>query len=119
MLIELRDSKKAKFHHLSSSKGKIIWEVISDDEKKAGLGLMAVNDPAERTFGSLTCQLQKYGRISLTSAAAMDQEKRNNYFTRNIDSSTGSIEGNYHKLSKEFQDELISISINDAANGAK
>ena len=61
MLDELRDPKKATSDYLSSTRGKFSWGKTTEDEHYACLRKMVMNNPAESTFASLTCQLQCFG----------------------------------------------------------
>ena len=54
LLVELRDKRKATVEYLSSKNGKSSWHNTSIDEHKAGLQKIAVNDPAESSFGGTT-----------------------------------------------------------------
>ena len=84
LLCELRDPKKATSEHLSSIGGHFSWDETTEEEKKNGLKIQAVNDPAESSFGGLTEELSKYGRIKLTYAGGVDQVRRNGDMFRAI-----------------------------------
>ena len=77
MLQELRDETKATSDYLSSIQCKSSWGKTSMQSDKAGLRNIAVNDPAESSFGGATRQLQHFGRVGLTNAGGVDQVKRN------------------------------------------
>ena len=77
ILQELRDETKATSYYLSSIQGKSSWGKTSVQSHQAGLRKIAVNDPAESSFGGTTRQLQCFGRIGLTNAGGVDQVKRN------------------------------------------
>ena len=70
ILAEIRDENKATTKYLSSSDTSFSWDNVSHEEHHALLGLDATNDPAERSFGAATNQLQTYGKVALTSAGA-------------------------------------------------
>ena len=57
LLKEIRDPKKATSDHLSIIGGKFSWEMTSKETHTDGLGKIAVNDPAESSFGATTRQL--------------------------------------------------------------
>ena len=57
ILNELRNPTKATAEHLSSMGGKFSWGDISNSIHLGGLGAMAVNDPAESSFGGTTRQI--------------------------------------------------------------
>jgi hypothetical protein len=82
ILCELRDEKKATATHLNSVNGKNCWDNVSKIHKVYGVGKMAVNDPAESSFGGVTAQLRSFGRINLTSAGGVHQCKRDGLFYR-------------------------------------
>ena len=81
ILNELRNSTKATAEYLSSMGGKFSCGDISNIIHLGGLGAMAVNDPAESSFGGTTRQIQNFGRIGLTNAGGVDQVTRNGEFS--------------------------------------
>ena len=84
LIDEFRDIRKATRNHLSCVRGIYSWNHISDEEKKAGLGLYANNDVSESAFGGLTEALIKSSMISLAHAGAMSQTRRNGDFSRTL-----------------------------------
>lgn len=84
MLEELRHPHKVTSKYLSSIDGVCSWKHTSHDVHISLLGKWAVNDPAERSFGAGTRELQVYGRIDLSSAFAMGQAKINGDFGRKL-----------------------------------
>ena len=77
LLKEIRDPRKATSYHLSSIDGKFSWGKTTSDEHTDGFGKIAVNDPAESSFGATTRELQCFGRISLGNAGGVSQVKLN------------------------------------------
>ena len=71
ILTELHDEKKATNKYLSSSGSEYSWDFCSEERKKALLGTTATNDQAESTLGGCTSQVQRFGRIALSSAVAV------------------------------------------------
>ena len=51
---EKSEIQKASSDYLSKMDGKFSWKNTSDGDHKAGLGKIAVNDPAESCFGATT-----------------------------------------------------------------
>ena len=58
---ELHDPRKATSDYLLSVEGQFSWGQTTDDEHAACIGKMAINDPEESPFASLTCELQSFG----------------------------------------------------------
>ena len=56
--------------------------MASDELKKSLFGLMALNDLVESASGGLTVQLEVFGSICLTNAAAVSNKQRNGYLER-------------------------------------
>ena len=54
LLKELRDPKKATSDYLTRTEEKFSWGETSQNIHKDGLGMIAVNDPAESSFGATT-----------------------------------------------------------------
>ena len=105
--------------------GKFSWNDTTNDDHLGGLGVMAVNDVAESSFGGTTRQIQSFGRIGLTNAGGIDQVKRNKDFSRGFDNKVkklnkkGNIEatnGIFHKLSEEMKVSLLTMAKKDASS---
>jgi hypothetical protein len=54
----------------------------------AGMEKMALNNPAERSFGAMTCELQRYGRVGLTNVGGVRQVTINGDLSRGFNSSS-------------------------------
>ena len=80
ILKELCGPCKATSDDLSSVEGKFSWGQTTDDEHATCIGKMAMNDPAESPFASLTRQLQSFGRVLGIHASAVGQAKINGDF---------------------------------------
>ena len=83
IVAEIRDPKKATSRHLTSAEGTLSWGKISDEEHEALKGKMAVNDPAESTFGATTREISTFGRIGFGEASGVATARRNKDFMRN------------------------------------
>ena len=69
---------------------------------------MAVNDISEISFGTMTGQLQYYGKIGLTNDENVSQLRVNRKLLRGFDTvcknkNTKQVEGIFHELSKEMR----------------
>ena len=89
LLVELRDERKATVEYLFSGDGKCCWQNTSVNIHKAGLRKIAVDDPAESSFGGTTRQLQYYDPIRLTNVGGVDQVKRKRDLLRGFEKSKG------------------------------
>jgi hypothetical protein len=112
MLTELRDPKKATSDYLTSADGKFSWGYTTQEEHHACIGKMATNDPAESPFAQLTRQLQNFGRVLGIHASAVGHARMNGDFKRDINNPT--VDGAYHKLSKEMRESLILFALSAA-----
>ena len=83
-LEEMWDPNKASSSHFNSQDEKFSWKNITDEKKKHGMNIMAVNDPAESMFGGLTEQIGSYGRIKLQNAEGISEIQRKRDFSRRI-----------------------------------
>ena len=88
ILSELRNPSKATSNHLSSVNGKFSFSNTSCNNHLEGMGKMAVNDPAESSFGGTTRQIQYFGRIGITNAGGVDQVRRNGDLSRGFGKKT-------------------------------
>ena len=78
---------------------------------------MAVNDPAERCFGSMPGQLQCFGRIGLSHAGYIGQVCIHGFLSRGFDNNSKdkSVQmGILHKLTNKMRLFLIKSSLEDA-----
>ncbi|KAL7520122.1 hypothetical protein ACHAWF_000264 [Thalassiosira exigua] len=80
---ELEDENKATYKYLSISGGEFSYDHCPDSVKQDMLGKIATNDLAD-FFAGVTAQLQSFGRITMGSAAAISDAKRNQFFYRPI-----------------------------------
>lgn len=76
---ELRDASKATFKYLSVSGSEYSWNGCGEARKKALLGKKATSDEAESALGGTTSNIQRYGRINISSAGAISDAKRNGF----------------------------------------
>jgi hypothetical protein len=81
-LVEFRDERKATSKHLSSIGGEYSMEMISENDRKAGLGKEASNSISESVHAAATQSLKTYGTIRLDHAAAEGIARFNKYFHR-------------------------------------
>ena len=75
---------------------------------------MAVNDSAERLFGSMTGQMKCFGHIGLCHAWDVGQVRINWYLSHGFDanSKNKTIQmGIFHKLSNRMHLSLITVSL--------
>jgi hypothetical protein len=80
ILDELHDEKKATWKYLSVLGSPLSYQGCPADVKENLKGREATNDRSEGALGQTTHQLQKYGHIDLTNAAAVSDAKTNGYF---------------------------------------
>ena len=110
---------QSSWDDLSSIDGVHSWASSTDDEKDAGLCKSAVNDASESTFGGFTRQIQNFSRISITSAGAIEQARRNRVFSRGYDGCVDQREtdktlGLFHQLPHEMKTSLLKVAMQDS-----
>jgi len=89
--------------------------MCSDERKKALLGNMATNDEAESTLGGATAQIQRFGRIALSSAGAISDIKRNSFLHRSTKSkSDKKPAGMFHGFEDVLRQSIILVAMKDA-----
>ena len=76
LLVELRDERKVTVDYLTSCDDKYTWNGTLAIIHEAGFQKVATNDPAERSFGGTTHQLQYFGRIGFTGTGGVDQNEK-------------------------------------------
>ena len=72
---ELQDKTKATYKYLSISGSVYSWNYCGEEKKKVLLGNTASNDEAESTLGGTTANIQRFGRIALSSTGAVSDMK--------------------------------------------
>ena len=82
IITELEDERKATYTYLDISGSDYCFANCSDERKAALLGVTATNDEAESALGSVTGNIQQYGRVNLHAAAAIASAKRTKIFQR-------------------------------------
>ena len=111
---EMEDQNKATWKYLSINKQPYSWEHMSAKRRAALVGVTSTNDEAESVLGGTTSNIQKFGRINLTGAAAISDTKRNAIFYRPIASSKNSKpRGLFHELDDQLQQAIFETSIAD------
>ena len=71
LVVEMENEKKATYKYLSMSTSEFSYEHCPEDVKKSMLVKMASNYLAEGSFAGVTAQVQCYGRIGMSAAAAV------------------------------------------------
>ena len=84
MISELTNKNKATHNYLSAYNGIYSWAKATDNEKKAGLGIMENNDISESSFGGISDYLDKYKIISLMHAGGMALVRQNSCYNTEI-----------------------------------
>jgi hypothetical protein len=80
ILDKLHDEKKATWKYLSISGSTLSFRGCPKEVKEGLHGRDATNDRSESALGGTTHQLQRYGRIGISNAAAISNAKTNDYF---------------------------------------
>ena len=115
IISELRDEKKATHKYLSRFKKNYSYVHASNERKLAFLGKKATNDEAESALGGATAQIQRYGRIGLSHAAAVSDLKRNAFFHRLTNSKKEDKPlGIFHQFDQRLQEAIILTAMRDA-----
>jgi len=120
---ELRDESKATFKYLSVLGSKYSWKGCDDARKKALLGKKATNDEAESALGGTTGNIQRYGRINISSAGAISDTKRNEFLQQQSvpprKKSTAKDQGMFHGLSDVIREAIVLVAMKDAPSTQK
>ena len=82
LIDELLDKNKSTYNYLSISGSEFSHGHCPDDVKRAMLGQWASNDLSESSFAGVTAQVQCYGRIGMSNAAAVSDVARNGLLNR-------------------------------------
>lgn len=124
---ELEDNSKATYKYLSISGTQFSFAHCPAHIKEQMLNTMASNDLAESSFAGVTAQVQCYGRIGMSAAAAVSDVGRNGFLFRgtprpqlkraskNTNIKKKEIKrGLYHGLPKELQITLMMTCMEDS-----
>ena len=116
ILDELHDQKKATYKYLSISGSEYSVVGCSTEVQKALCGLEATNDMSESALGGATHQIQQFGRIAITNAAAVSDAKRNQYFRRfsKDDKECLHSRGIFYRFPEQLRDSLLIVALEDA-----
>jgi hypothetical protein len=110
---ELHDEKKATWKYLSILGSPISFQGCTDEIKSALYGLDATNDRKESALGGTTHQLQQYGCIGISNAAAVSDAKTNGYFDQFTIKGNKS-KGMFYQFHPNLRDCLLMVAIEDA-----
>ena len=122
---EMTDENKAIHRYISANgKDKAIYSHrhSSTARREALRGVPATNDNAESALGGATHQLQKFGRIGINRAAAINDLRRNNWLSRGTEgekTKQKQKKGLFWLLPQEVQDAIIQSAIEDAPDQRK
>ena len=106
---ELLDPNKATYPLMSEYGVEYSRDGLSEDLTEALLGFMAMNDIAESSFSGVTSQLQVFGWIVMSSAAAISNMASNGFLDRT--NTNNEVSDNKTSLFHDFPEELQITSI--------
>ncbi len=108
----------SSFEHLLISGSEYSWNHCGEEKKKALLGNSATNDEAESTLGGTTANIQRFGRIALSSAGAVSDMKRNAFLKRDAivtkKNPSTNPSGLFHQFPNELQEVIVRVAMKDA-----
>jgi hypothetical protein len=91
-----------------------------ESRRKALLGVTVTNNEAESVLGGITSNVQRYGRIHLSSASAVSDTKRNKFLSRGKGSKDGeSSLGLFHNLDDVIREAIVLVALKDAPKTCK
>jgi len=129
-MAECIDPTKQLHHHLSEIHGAKSWVEVSEEDKKASLGIRANNDPAESAFAVYSDSFEQGQTIRQDNAAGKGQSRFNKDFFRaelkslvtgkksieeDDENHDANVSGTWHSLCEELQNALILASKRDSA----
>jgi hypothetical protein len=113
ILDKLCNEKKATWKYLSISRSPLLYQGCPPNVWNELLGREATNDRSDSALGGTMHQLQKYGRIGITNAAAISDAKTNGYFSR-FSSNSNKMKGMFHQFPQRICECLLTVAIEDA-----
>jgi hypothetical protein len=117
---ELLDQNKATYKYLLLSKSEFSHRYSTLARKQSLIGIRATNDEVESVLGGATANIQRYGRISLSSAGAVGDMKRNAFLHRSTKSKSKSKPlGRFHQFDPSLQEAIIIVGMTDAPDTRK
>jgi hypothetical protein len=123
IIIELMDTSKATYKYTNKSKSKYSYNHCGDNKKKAMLGIRATNDEAESSPGGATAQVQEYGRINISSAAAISDMNRNKYLQRERNpprkKEGAKCQGMFFGLPDDVKHGIVLVAMEDAPSTSR
>ena len=86
LLVEFQDTSKVVYYYVNDLGGKYSMSSTTPKEKEQGYGILANNDPSERSFAIFRYSLSHMGNSSVYVAAAEKQSRGNKYWGLGVDS---------------------------------
>ena len=120
---ELMNESKATYKYTNQSRSEYSYNHCGDEKKRAMLGMRATNDEAESALGGATAQVQQYGRINISSAAAVSDINRNKYLQRHYalarKKESATSQGLFHGFPDDVRQAIVSVAMEDAPSTRK
>jgi hypothetical protein len=120
---ELLDESKATYKYTSQSNSNYSYKNCTLEMKTLQLGKKATNDEAESALGGTTANIQRFGRISISSAGAMSDTNRNKFLQREFQpsrkKSAAKHQGMLFGLSDEVRQAIVMVAMQDAPSTGK
>jgi hypothetical protein len=113
ILNELHDQKKAAWKCLSISGSTHSYQGCPHEVQKEIFGHEVTNDRRESAVVGTTHQLQKYGRIGITNAAAVSDAKTNGFF-RQFASNDSKMKGMFYQFEQKMHECSLTVTKEDA-----
>jgi hypothetical protein len=113
ILDELHNEKKKTWMNLSVSGTPLSFQGCPAEVNEALKGCEETSDRSESALRGATHQLQKYGHIGLTNAAAVSNAKTNGYFCC-FSANGNTTEGMFHQFYPKMCECLLAVAIEDA-----
>jgi hypothetical protein len=87
------------------------------------LGKRATNDEAESSLGGATAQVQEYGRINISSAAAISDMNRNKYLQQECNpphkKEDAKCQGMFFGLPDDVKQAIVLVAMEDAPSTSR
>ena len=110
ILEELHNEKKTTWKYLSILGSSVSFQGCPKEVKEGLHGCDTTNDKSKSALGGTTHQLQKYGCIGISNAAAISDAKTNGYFCRfSVDGST--TKGMFNQFDPKMRECLLTVAI--------
>ncbi len=117
------NESKATYKYTNKSGSEYSYNHWGNEKKKAMLVIKATNNEAVSVLGGATAQVQQYGRINISSAAAISDTNQNKYLQCKREAARkkedAKCQGLFHGFANDVRQAIVLVAMENAPSTCK